>query len=217
METSTHRSKTKLLDAALQVIRTKGYGAATIDDICAAASVTKGCFFHHFKGKVELALAAVEYWNAMTGGLFATAPYQKIADPRKRVLAYIDFRASLVRGEIPEFTCLLGTMVQETFETNPAIRKACNEGIKLHAQTVAVHLAAAKAMYAPRAKWDPQTLALYTQAVIQGAFILAKAQGSAKTALACIEQLRSHVAALLSPASSTQAKRSKHHESSRSL
>lgn len=209
METSPHSSKTKLLDAALQVIRTKGYTAATIDDICAAAGVTKGSFFHHFKGKVELALAAVEHWNALTGGLFASAPYQQIADPRERLLAYIDFRASLIQGGLPDFTCLLGTMVQETFETNPPIRDACNQGIALHAQTVAVNVAAAKAMYAPDAPWDPEAIAFYTQAVIQGAFILAKAQGSAQVARVCIDQLRNHVAALLSPVSVPKPKRSK--------
>jgi TetR/AcrR family transcriptional repressor of nem operon len=209
METSPHSSKTKILDAALQVIRTKGYTAATIDDICAAAGVTKGSFFHHFKGKVELALAAVDYWNALTGGLFANAPYQQIADPRQRVLAYIDFRAALVQGDLSDFTCLLGTMVQETFDTNPLIREACNKGITMHAQTVAVHLAAAKAMYAPDASWDPEAVAFYTQAVIQGAFILAKAQGSAKVALACVDQLHSHVAALLSPVAASKSKKSK--------
>lgn len=208
METSTHSSKTRILNAAMQVIRSKGYTAATIDDICAAAGVTKGSFFHHFKGKVELALEAVAHWNSLTGSLFDSAPYQRVADPRKRVLAYIDYRAALVQGEVPHFTCLLGTMVQEIFETNPLIRDACNQGIALHAQTVAVHLAAAKAQYAPRANWDPEALALYTQAVIQGAFILAKAQGSAKVAVACIDQLRSHVAALLSPMSVPKPKRS---------
>nr|MDP9106243.1 TetR/AcrR family transcriptional regulator [Candidatus Eremiobacteraeota bacterium] len=34
--------KTRLLDAALAVIRTKGYSAATVDDICRAAGVSKG-------------------------------------------------------------------------------------------------------------------------------------------------------------------------------
>jgi len=197
MESLVHSSKTKILDAALQVIRTKGYTAATIDDICAAAGVTKGSFFHHFSGKVDLALAAVEYWNTVTGGLFASAPYQSIADPRERVLAYIDFRKALVQGNTPEYTCLLGTMVQDTFETNPAIRDACNHGIALHTQSVAVHIGAAKALYAPSADWDPEQLAFYTQAVIQGAFVLAKAQCSKDIAIACIDQLRSHVAALL--------------------
>jgi TetR/AcrR family transcriptional repressor of nem operon len=48
-----HSSKTRLLDAALTVIRTKGYAATTVDDICHAAGVTKGSFFHHFKSKDE--------------------------------------------------------------------------------------------------------------------------------------------------------------------
>jgi len=192
-----HVSKTKLLDAALQVIRSKGYTATTIDDICTVAGVTKGSFFHHFKGKVELALAAIDYWNVMTGGLFAQASYQQIADPRDRLLAYLDFRASILQGDPPQFTCLLGTMVQETFDTQPRLREACNQGIALHAKAVAGDIAAAKAKYAPGATWEPEAIAYYTQAVIQGAFILAKAQGSARVATLCINQLRCHIAALL--------------------
>jgi len=146
MDAAPRPSKTKLLDAALQVIRTKDYSATTIDDICAAAGVTKGSFFHHFKGKLELALAAVEHWNAMTGGFFAQAPYRQFADPRERLLAYMDFRAEILRGELPDFTCPLGTMVQETFVTHTRIRDACNQGIEQHTRTVASDIAAARAM-----------------------------------------------------------------------
>ena len=201
MENIPQNSKSKLLDAALQVIHTKGYTATTIDDICAAASLTKGSFFHHFKSKEDLALAAVDHWNAMTGGMFAQSAYHQLADPRDRVLAYIDLRAEILQGELPDFTCLLGTMVQETFETHPRIRDACNVGITAHAQTVAVHINAAKSMYAPNATWDADTLALYTQAVIQGAFILAKAQGKAEIAALCIAHLRCYVEGLLTPGS----------------
>lgn len=181
----------------MHVIRSRGYTATTVEDICVAAGVTKGSFFHHFKSKEDLALAAVEHWNTMTGGLFAQAAYQQLADPRDRVLAYIDLRAELLQGELPDFTCLLGTMVQETFETHPRVRDACNAGIASHAHTVAIHLAAARQRYAPEAAWDPETVALYTQAVIQGAFILAKAQGSAAIAAQCVAQLRTYIATLL--------------------
>ena len=140
-------SKIRLLDCALQVFRTKGYAATTVDDICAAAGVTKGSFFHHFKGKEELALESIAYWNDVTGQLFATAPYQDIGDPRERLLAYIDFRAALIRGTVPDFTCLLGTLVQDTFDTNPALREACDAGIRHHAMDVAKTVMAAKAMY----------------------------------------------------------------------
>lgn len=199
MENTPANSKFKLLDAALQVIRSKGYTATTIDDICASASLTKGSFFHHFKSKEDLALAAINHWNTMTGGLFAESAYQQLKDSRERVLAYLDLRAEMLHGELPDFTCLLGTMVQETFETYPRIRDACNAGITAHAHTVAVDIAAAKAIYAPHASWDADTLALYTQAVIQGAFILAKAQGSAQIAALCIAHLRCYVEGLLTP------------------
>lgn len=193
-------SRTRLLDAALKTFRTKGYAATTVDDVCASAGLSKGSFFHYFKGKEALAIAAAEHWNALTGGLFTEAPYHRLADPRDRVLGYLDLRASLLTGALPDFTCLLGTMVQETFETHPAIRDACRHGIEGHVRTVAADIAEAKAKYAPEADWQPDDLALYTQAVLQGAFILAKATQDPQTAVRCVEQLKRHVAALLGAA-----------------
>lgn len=197
MHPPTHPSQAKLLDAALRVIRSKGYAATTVDDVCVTAAVTKGSFFHHFTGKQEMVLAAVAHWNSSTGALFSQAPYQLLADPRDRVLGYIDFRRSLLRGNAPDYTCLLGTLVQETFDTHPRLRQACEAGITGHAATVGRDIAAAKALYAADAPWDPQGLALFTQATLQGAFVLAKAQGSADIVARCIDHLRLHVAHLL--------------------
>lgn len=187
----------KLLDATLHVVRAQGYAGASVDDICREAGVTKGSFFHHFKSKDELAVAATEHWTGVTGNLFASASYQAISDPRERVLAYIDFRASLIQGELPDFTCLLGTMVQETFDTHPSICEACNLAILTHARTVEQDLAEAKRQYAPKASWDPGSVALFTQAAIQGAFILAKAQHSPDVAKQSVAHLHTYVASLL--------------------
>ncbi|MCA9582750.1 MAG: TetR/AcrR family transcriptional regulator, partial [Myxococcales bacterium] len=117
-------ARSKLLDAALSVIRTKGYSATSVGELCTVAGVTKGAFFHHFKSKDDLAVAAAEYWSEMTGALFAGAPYHQHADPLERILAYVTFRKELLQGGLPDFTCLVGTMVQETYETAPAIRAA---------------------------------------------------------------------------------------------
>jgi TetR/AcrR family transcriptional repressor of nem operon len=192
-------TRTSLLDAALKVIRSKGYSATTVDDVCAAAGVTKGSFFHHFASKEDLAIAATRHWNELTGGLFANAPYQQVTDPRERILAYIDFRAQIVQGDLADVTCLLGTMVQETFGSHPAIRAACREGIEGHAQTLVPTLEEAKALYAPDADWSSESLALYTQAALQGSFILAKAQGSSDIAAQCIVHLRRYLQGLLTP------------------
>ena len=192
-----HSSKTKLLDAALKVIRGKGYSATTLDDICAAAGVTKGSFFHHFSGKQDLALAAVRHWNEVTSGLFASAPYHQVEDPRDRFLAYIDFRAQIVQGDLADVTCLLGTMVQETFNSHPAICTACRDGIESHALTLVPMIAEAKVLYAADADWSAESLAMYTQAALQGAFIVAKAHGNSSVAVECITHLRRYVHGLL--------------------
>src|SRR5690349_12149464 len=123
------RARQKLLDAALSVIRSKGYAATSIDELCVEAGVAKGSFFHHFKNKEALGVAAAEYWSEMTSALFAAAPYHRHPDPLDRVLGYIDFRKALLTGTVPEFTCLVGTLVQEVYETCPEIRDACDASI----------------------------------------------------------------------------------------
>jgi TetR/AcrR family transcriptional regulator, transcriptional repressor for nem operon len=196
MEVATG-SRRKLLDAALRVIRSQGYAGSSVDDICREAGVTKGSFFHHFKGKDDLAIAATEHWTAVTGELFAQAPFRRIEDPRDRVLAYIDFRAAIIQGDLADFTCLLGTMVQETYSTHPDINQACNRAIHAHAHTVEADLAEAKRVYAPKAGWDPLDVALFAQGVFQGAFILAKAQHDPGAATRAIAHLRAYVATLI--------------------
>jgi TetR/AcrR family transcriptional repressor of nem operon len=188
-----HESKTKILDAALQVIRAKGYAATTVDDICHAAGLTKGSFFHHFRSKEELALAAAAHFAAMADGLFAQAPYRTLPDPLNRLIGYIEFRKAILQGRLPEFTCLLGTMVQETFETYPAIREVCDRYISAHAAMLARDITQAKARHAPTASFSAEGLALYTQAVIQGAFILAKAKNGPQVAGECLDHLRRYV------------------------
>ena len=188
-----HPSRTKILDAALQVIRGKGYAATTIDDLCAASGLTKGGFFHHFKGKEELAIAAADHFAAMADGLFAQAPYRSLPDPLLRLLGYVDFRIAILRGGLPQFTCLLGTMVQETYQSHPAIREACDRYISAHAAEVAKDIALAKEFYAADASWSAEGLGLYTQAVIQGAFILAKAKNGPDIAVQCLGHLRRYL------------------------
>lgn len=183
----------KLLEASLAVIRGKGYSATTVDDICQAAGVTKGAFFHHFKTKEDLAIAAADHWSTMTGALFDAAPYRALPDPLDRLLGYVDFRKAILRGELPEYTCLVGTMVQETFVTYPAIRDACEASIVGHAKVLEADIAEAMRERGVAAEWTAESLALHTQVVIQGALLLAKATGGPKVAVESLDHLRRYL------------------------
>lgn len=191
-ETTRHR----LLDAALRIIREKGYHATSVDDLCAAAGVTKGAFFHHFRSKQDLAAAAAAHWSAVTGQLFAAAPYHHPQDPWARLMGYLDFRAALIAGTTAEFSCLVGTMAQETFLTSPAIRDACFASISGHAATLEADFAALLAVRAAPDDLPAGSLALHTQAVLQGAFILAKASNDPALATETIRHLRRYLALL---------------------
>ena len=203
---ATVSARQRLLDAALGEFRTRGYAATTVDDLCRAAGVSKGAFFHHFASKEALALAAVEYWNTYTGQLFAQSSYHALPDPRDRVLAYIDLRGQLLRGELAQFTCLLGTLVQETYESHPALRAACRAGIEGHADTLVQDIAEAKKKYAAKATWSPESVALYTQVALQGAFVLAKAQDGLDVAADAVAHLRRYIELLL-PVTSAKSRR----------
>jgi TetR/AcrR family transcriptional regulator, transcriptional repressor for nem operon len=190
-------SNDKLLDAAVHVIRSKGYSAARVEDICAEAGLTKGAFFHHFASKEACAVAAAARFAANADAMFDAAPYSLLPDPRDRVLGYVEFRKAILKGELPQFTCLLGTMVQEAYESHPAIRAACDRCISEHAERLGADIAEAKSRYAPHASWTPETAALFAQAVLQGAFVLAKAKHGPKVAADCLDHLTRYFDGLL--------------------
>ncbi len=186
-------ARAKLLDAAVAVIRRKGFAATTVEDLCREASVSKGAFFHHFDSKEALGVAAAEHWSETTGAFFAAQDYHRPEDPLDRLLGYVAFRKAILQGEVAEFTCLVGTMVQETHEASPAIRDACGRCIFDHASVVETDIAAAMARHGVVAGWTARSLARHTQAVLQGAFILAKAGGGAAVAADSLDHLRRYI------------------------
>jgi TetR/AcrR family transcriptional regulator, transcriptional repressor for nem operon len=186
-------TKTKLLDAALSQIRAKGYSATTVDDLCQAAGVTKGAFFHHFTSKEDLAIAAADHFSLRSNTGFAAAAYQTQADPVQQLLEYVNFRKAILQGELPEFTCLFGTMVQEAYQTHPAIRDAANKGISAHAADIESIVAKAMLACGIEGPWSAESLSLHIQAVIQGAFILAKAKQGPEVASQCLDHLHRYL------------------------
>src|SRR4030081_1845060 len=89
--TELSETKRKVVDAGVNLMRSRGFNATTVDDICAAAGVTKGGFFHYFKSKDDLATAAVTRFHELKAKQFADAPFRSLADPLARVFGRLDF------------------------------------------------------------------------------------------------------------------------------
>ena len=167
-------ARDRLLEAAIKLIRSKGFAATSVDQICAEAGVTKGAFFHHFASKEALGVAVAEHWSASTSAFFAAAPFHHHPDPAERVLGYIDLRMALMTGPVESFSCAAGTMLQEAFLSSPAIRGASEASIMGNARALRADIGAALVRAGQR-EITAASLARHIQAVIQGSFILAKA------------------------------------------
>ena len=186
-------ARIRLLDAARDVIRAKGFAATSVDDLCRAADVTKGAFFHHFASKDALGVAAADYWAETTTDFFAAAPYHGPPDPLARVLAYVAFRKAIILGEITEFTCLVGTLAQEVYASAPDIREACARSIFGHTATLEADIEAARSDRGIVDAWTAESLARHTQAVIQGGYVLAKAGNDAALARESLDHLDRYI------------------------
>lgn len=155
--------------------------------------MTKGAFFHHFASKEALGVAAADYWTQTTSALFVSADYNALEDPLDRYLGYLDLRLSLLDGPVAEFTCYAGTTLQEVFSSSDPIRAAAYASVAGHSARLAVDLDAAIAKYGAPPGVTGMSLGLHTQAVLQGAFILAKGEGGPSIARESVTHLRRYV------------------------
>ncbi len=185
-------ARQRLLAAAMDLVRRRGFAATSVDDLCHAAGVTKGAFFHHFATKEALGVALVEYWTATTSEMFAAHPYNRLPDPLDRVFAYLDLRREFLELPLPEFSCVAGTTVQEAYTTSPVIREAAAKSIVSGADHVQAHLAAALAFH-PVPGVTAESLARQFQVVVQGSIILAKAENDTAAAREAFDHLERYL------------------------
>jgi AcrR family transcriptional regulator len=61
----SEETRARILDAAVRRFAIAGYDAASVDDICAEAGVSKGAFYHHYPTKQAVFLALMQGWLGM--------------------------------------------------------------------------------------------------------------------------------------------------------
>lgn len=79
MQQRSEETRTRIMDAAVKLFSTRGFAAASVDDICTEAGISKGAFYHHFESKQSLFHALLDSWlqaidNAIESSKDKTAP-----------------------------------------------------------------------------------------------------------------------------------------------
>ncbi len=94
----------QILEAAMTVCAEKGYHAARIDDIAAAAGLSKGAVYHHFASKQEVFIAVTEHMLAEVAELVESLERggARAGDAVRQTMDYmvqfIDDQPALMRG-----------------------------------------------------------------------------------------------------------------------
>lgn len=174
----------------------KGYSATGVDDVCRAARVTKGSFFHYFKTKEDLGKAVLDRFYKVMQARAAESPHFKKEDPLDRVLGWMDF--AIEQSRHPEMLkgCLLGTFSQELAQTHKAIQKECDLRFCDWTGHIRKDLDEAVERHKPRGPIDTATLASHLVACLEGAIILAKAKGDGRPIRDTLEHCRAYVSSL---------------------
>ena len=61
----SEETRARILDAAVRRFAIAGYDAASVDNICNEAGVSKGAFYHHYPTKQAIFLALMQGWLGM--------------------------------------------------------------------------------------------------------------------------------------------------------
>jgi TetR/AcrR family transcriptional repressor of nem operon len=167
----------KLTEAALGLIWESGYGATSVDDICAKADVKKGSFYHFFKSKADLEIAALEAhwqrsrqrWNDV---------FSPDVPPLRRLENHLDFVIRRQDELRKEYGCVLGCLMcsvgSEVSNKEAGIRDKTIEIMERYVKYFesAVRDAAAEGLIvAPDPKSKARALFAYVQGVLAQARI----------------------------------------------
>ena len=186
-------TKDKLLDAAQRLMLAKGFPATTVEEICEAAGLTKGSFFHYFESKEDLGKAALDRYAGRGLGALESAPFRRQQDPLKRIIASIDYWIARINDPSMECGCLLGNFAQELSDTHPEIRAQCVRYFDQWTKMLKQDFDEAKRLCRPRASIDTQGLAEHYVAVVEGGLLLTKATRDRKVFERNLSHLKRYV------------------------
>lgn len=200
-------TRTRIMDFAEQAVLQKGFGATSIEELIAAASITKSGFFYHFRDKNALAQSLLQRHiaqdNAILDGIFARAR-ELHDDPLHGFLVGLKLLAEMMQdlpGGHPG--CLVATYCYNERLFDQATRDLNRDAILSWRRRFAAIFADINAIYTPRDPADAAALADMVTAIVEGGILLSRALKDAALLSQQILLLRSYVRLLyLSPTES---------------
>lgn len=167
-------TRERLIETTRELLWERGYVGTSPKAILERAGAGQGSMYHHFRGKPDLALAAI---NRNAGVLRdrAEAAFTGPGTVVERITAYLGRDREALRG------CPVGRLTQDPdVMADPELRGPVQETFAWLTGRLAELLAEGRESGELDARLDPATTAAALVAVLQGAYVLARAANSAE-------------------------------------
>ena len=117
----------KVLDRAMRVFWTQGYGGTSLHDLLQAMGISKSSFYETFDSKRDLFLRSLEHFDE-TQALHAVAKLD--ADVPVKTLLSEMFAVMIDRAVNQKHGCMFGKSAMELSHRDPEVRKRAAAGIR---------------------------------------------------------------------------------------
>ena len=162
-------TRDRVLDAATELVFEHGVAGTTLDDVRAAANVSKGQLYHYFADKEDLVHAVIDRTVEQVLG---AQPRLTNLSSWAAIAAWFDDLVQLQVNRHAIGGCPIGSLAGELAETDEQARKELAAGFDRWEAPLREGLRQMQANGKLRRSADPARLATATLAAIQGGLVL---------------------------------------------
>jgi len=187
-------TRTRIIQAAMELFWLKGYGSTSIADILSRSQVNSGSLYYFFPGKQDVLIAVLEAYRDGIGPMLLEPAWGEVDDPVEKVFSLLQlYRRALVESDCT-YGCPIGSLALELHEPDPPVRELMAANFNAWVAAVEACFAAAADRLAPDA--DFRALAELALSVMEGGVMQARTHRDIAHFDRAIGQLRIHVDAL---------------------
>jgi len=202
-------TRDRLLDLAEAAVLAKGFAATSIEELIAAAGITKSGFFYHFKDKADLAKALIlrflERDSELLDDLFRRGD-ELHDDPLHGFLVGLKLFAEMM-ANLPEAHpgCLAASFAYQDQIFNREIRELNASGLLAWRRRFHERLLLIAERYPPRPEVDLEALADMAASTVEGGMIVGRALRDATILPRQVLLYRDYVRTVFASSVATQA------------
>ena len=183
MPAETPDTRTRLIEAARELLWERSFQAAGVDELCARANVRKGSFYHYFPSKTDLAVAAIEEnWEEVKSAVFDSI-LQSDKSGLEQLAAFVKavdkLQSKEARASGSFAGCPFGNLGQEMARQDERIRTTLDGIFEQHVDVFETMLRRAQAEKTiPEGDVRPKARRIF--ALFEGALLMAKVANDAR-------------------------------------